>query len=131
MISRKSAWLAAGLIVLCSAAAAQQSTERYVPIGKSPGISGSQSVIGEITAVDSAAHTITVKGDDGERTFRMAGDTRIWLDRSSWGRTSLVGTFYDCIVGRDAEVMYAKDDMTSARWVKIEARELHRPGNTD
>jgi len=131
MISRKSGWLAAGLVVLCGAAAAQQSAERYVPIGKSPGVSGSQSVIGEITAVDSAAHTMTVKGDDGEHTFKMTADTRIWLDRSSWRQTSLVGTYYDCSVGRDAEVMYAKDDMTVALWVKVAARELHEPGNTD
>jgi hypothetical protein len=131
MNSRKSVWLAAGLIVLCTAAAAQQSAERYVPIGESPGISGSQSVIGEITAVDSAVHTITVKGDHSERTFRMAEDTRIWLDRSNWRRPNLVGTFYDCVVGRDAEVMYAKDDMGTARWVKVEARELHEPGDTD
>jgi len=131
MISHKSEWLAAGLIVLCSAAAAQQSTERYVPIGKSPGVSGAQSIIGEITAVDNAARTMTVKGDDGERTFRMTGDTRIWLDRSRWRRTNLVGTFYDCSVGHDAEVMYAKDDMTTALWVKVAARELHEPGNTD
>lgn len=130
MASRKSGWLAAGLIVLCAAAAAQQSAERYVPIGKSPGVSGSQSIIGEITAVDSAAGTITVKGDGSEQTFRVTGDTRIWLDRSSWKQTNLVGTFYDCIVGRDAEVMYPKDDMATARWVKVKARELHEPGST-
>lgn len=129
MAARKSIWLTAGLIVLCAAAAAQQSTERYVPIGKSPGVSGSQSIIGEITAVDSAARTLTVKGQDSERTFRMTEDTRIWLDRSSWKRTNLVGTFYDCIVGRDAEVMYPKDDMATAHWVKVKARELHEPGN--
>lgn len=131
MIAGKLRCVATGLFLLCATAAAQQAAERFVPIGMSPGVSGEQSTIGRITAVDRDARTVTVASDDGSRTFEVARQTRIWLDRSGWRLTNIDGTFYDCVVGRPAEVMYMKGDSATARWIKVKARELHQAGATD
>lgn len=49
---------------------AQQTTEQYVPIGQSPGVSGKYSYIGKIVEVDQVAHTITVQSERGYQDNR-------------------------------------------------------------
>ncbi len=99
----------------------QQTTEQYVPIGQSPGISGKYSYIGNIVAVDKDANTLTVQGERGTKTMSVPPNTRIWLDRSKAKRTNIDATFEDCEVGRKVEVMYDHDDNEVAEWIKIEA----------
>jgi len=106
-----------------SAALAQQTTEQYVPIGASPGISGKYSTIGRIRAIDRDERKITVEHDGGRRTFTVTDATLIWLDRNRWKRTNLEGSYRDCKVGRHIEVMYSHDDESLAAWIKVEARE--------
>ena len=65
----------------------QQTTEQFVPIGQSPGISNKYSYIGDIVSVNTEAHTITVQSNRGSKTIRVLTTTRIWLDRSSVKRT--------------------------------------------
>lgn len=116
--------LAAVLLLICSTAVdAQMMTERYIPIGQSPGVSGKSSTIGTITEVDHDARTVTVSGDDGARTYKVADNTYIWLDRSDWKMTNLNGTYRDCVVGQRVEILHRRDDESTARWIKIEARD--------
>jgi len=100
----------------------QQTTEQFIPIGHSPGISNKYSYIGSIVAVDREAHTIVVESNRGMRTIRITPNTRLWLDRSKIKRASLTASYSDCEVGRTVEVMHVHDDENVAAWIKIESR---------
>lgn len=104
-----------------SIAFGQEQTERYIPIGMSPGMSGVYAYLGEIIAVDAANRTITVRDSLETRTIEVAEQTRIWLDRSALQQTNLVGTFDDLQVGRTVEIEYV-DYATkeSADWIKVD-----------
>lgn len=101
---------------------AQQTTERYIPIGESPGVSYSYSYLGKIVEVDEAEHTITIEDEKGRHKMRVTEATKIWIDRSKRRRENTTGTYEDCEVGRTVEVMHLKDDSKTAAWIKIEAR---------
>ena len=100
---------------------AQQSTEQFIPIGQSPGISAGSSYIGRITAVDRTANTFVVESNSGAKTIKVVDSTRFWLDRSKSKKSSLVGSYADCEVGRMVEVKHDGEDKTIADWVKIES----------
>ncbi len=100
----------------------QETTERFIPIGYSPGISDKYSFIGKIVDVDQETHTIVVDSNRGERTIKVTPMTRIWLDRSKRKRSNTVGSYSDCEVGRKVEVMYDHDNESVADWIKIETR---------
>ena len=99
----------------------QQTTEQFIPIGQSPGISNKYSYIGSIIAVDRDANTLTVESERGTKKIRVLPKTRIWLDRSKVKRTNITANYSDCEVGRTVEVMYDHDDHDVADWIKIEA----------
>ncbi|MGI9234826.1 MAG: hypothetical protein ACR2RD_14425 [Woeseiaceae bacterium] len=114
-------------LLLCVAlvspvAMSQQTTEQFIPIGKSPGISGEYSYVGVIVAVDAENHTIEVQSDQGTKAIRIAEDTRLWLDRSKAKRTNSKASYDDCEVGVTVEVMYVYDDKATADWIKIESK---------
>ena len=98
----------------------QESTEQFIPIGYSPGISDKYSFIGKIVDIDQETHTIVVDSNRGQRVIKVTPMTRIWLDRSKVKRTNTVGSYSDCEVGRKVEVMHAHDNESVADWIKIE-----------
>ena len=100
----------------------QQTTEQFIPIGKSPGVSDTYSFIGTIVAVDTSTHTIVVDSNRGEREVNVTEATRIWLDRSATKQTNTLGAYEDCEIGRKVEVMHEHDDETVADWIKIESQ---------
>jgi len=99
----------------------QKSTERYIPIGQSPGVSQKLTSIGEIADVDQLKRTVTLLGPAGQQTVSITDSTRIWLDRTKIKQTNLTGTFADLQKGRRVEVKY-QDAQTRqvADWVKVE-----------
>lgn len=99
----------------------QQTTEQYIPIGESPGISDKYSYIGSIVLVDEQTRTIVVESNRGTKTIRVTPTTRLWMDRSKGKRTSTVASYHDCKIGRTVEVMYDHDDHGVAVWIKIES----------
>ena len=99
----------------------QQTTEQYIPIGKSPGISSKYSYIGSIVSVDEETRTIVVESDRGSKTIQMTPTTRLWLDRSGKRLTNIEASYSDCEVGRKVEVMYDHEDHSVAVWIKIES----------
>ncbi len=100
----------------------QQTTEQYIPIGHSPGVSDKYSYIGNIVAIDRKARTVSVE-DRGEiRTFEVTAETRIWLDRSKVRRENLVAVYGDCEVGLRVELMHVRDNEDVADWIKIESK---------
>lgn len=98
----------------------QQTTERFIPIGMSPGLSGTYTWLGEITNVDASARTVTVRGESGERTIRITDSTRIWVDRSGIGEQNTVGNFGELQVGRRTEIKYLdRERREVADWIKV------------
>jgi len=100
----------------------QEATERYIPIGQSPGVSGKLTSIGEITEVDPRERTVTIAEPAGRHTVRITDKTRIWIDRSKLKLTSVTGSFGDLQTGRRVEAKYEDPaSREAADWVKVEA----------
>lgn len=117
--------LGSTILLACLAAVpanSQQTTEQFIPIGASPGVSRILSYIGEVVAVDPATHTVTIRDEAGTYSFIVTNATRIWLDRSARKRENTTGTYADCEVGRTIEVMHLLDDTRTAAWIKIRTR---------
>lgn len=118
MSTKLSAIVFSGLAASASLSFGQKATERYIPIGKSPGLSNKVTIIGEIAAIDTAARTITV----GARTIKITNTTQIWVDRSRRSQTNQEGTFADLKKGIKVECkMEEKDKKDTAEWIKVEA----------
>jgi hypothetical protein len=116
--------LAALAVVLTpSGAYGQKSTEMFIPIGKSPGLSGKVTYMGKIGTVDAEARTITDPTGGWKAT--VTATTKIWLDRSSVKLPNREGTFEDLVADRLVEVKYeGKERKRSgpAEWIKVEVK---------
>ncbi|HEX9725717.1 MAG TPA: hypothetical protein VGC53_15665 [Vicinamibacteria bacterium] len=109
--------LLAGLSVVW----AQKTTERFIPIGQSPGLSGEYTKIGSIESVSVQEQTVMMSDPSGGYSVRLAEDTQIWLDKSKLGATNEVGTVSDLMAGRRIEVKYKDNDPNAAaEWIKVE-----------
>ncbi|MCG6876291.1 MAG: DUF5666 domain-containing protein [Betaproteobacteria bacterium] len=117
-----SKWLGVATVIAAMLAGAsyahgQKQTERYIPLGQSPGLSGKTTALGVVESANSAARAITVAG----RTFRVTERTRIWLDRSRIKLTTQDGSFADLQPGRRVEVMPESGTPGApAAWIKVE-----------
>ena len=114
---------ALAVILAPSGAYGQKSTEMFIPIGKSPGLSGKVTYMGKIGTVDAETKLITDPAGDWKAT--VTAKTQIWLDRSSAKLPNREGTFADLVPGRLVEVKYeGKERKRSgpAEWIKIEVR---------
>ena len=107
----------------------QEATERYIPIGQSPGLSRQYNYMGPIDALDPENRTLTVAGPSGARVVKLTERTRIWLDRSMLESTSSSGSFEDCLLGRTVEVKYEDPSRRElADWIKVQ---ITRPEPSD
>lgn len=114
-----------GLVLLGSSSSlAQRSTERYIPIGKSPGLSGKYTSIGTIKGVDAVARVLSCIYEGGTFSMKVTPKTRIWVDKSKLKLSNQKGSFPECAIGRMIEVKYVKNDRREggeAEWIKVEA----------
>lgn len=110
------------LLTAPTAATAQRATEVFIPIGKSPGLSGEHTRIATIVSFDAEAQTITVTESSQTYTVHCSRRTWIWLDRSKLGRSNGSGAITDCHSGRAVEVKYENNNRSAgvAEWVKVE-----------
>jgi hypothetical protein len=112
------------LLFCCSVAAnAQKSTEMFIPIGQSPGLSGKHTLIARIEAVNPPTRTLTLKNESGTHTVRLTDQTKIWLDRSKLQQPNRTGTFADCSVGSLAEIKFVQNERKQggvAEWAKVQ-----------
>ena len=100
---------------------AEKATELYVPIGKSPGLSGKYSATGRIEQVNYQNNTLTMSSGSGTYTVRVSERTMIFLDRSKMRQSNLYGSFADCKKGMMLEVRFEKDERgRPAEWIKLE-----------
>lgn len=106
------------------AVSAQEMTERYIPIGASPGLSGKSTVIGTLQSVNAREQTCAVAGATGATRVKVTERTKIWLDRSKLRQTNLEGTFADLRPGATVEVK-PEDNPRGvaggpAEWIKVQ-----------
>lgn len=102
---------------------AHPASERFIPIGQSPGISGKYSYVGVINAVNAANWTITVVESGSPMDIKVTESTKIWLDRSKRRKTNLSGNYQDCGVGDKVEIKFVDPDAKdTAEWIKVESR---------
>jgi hypothetical protein len=117
--------LAVAALAAAAPALAHRATERYIPIGASPGVSGKVTFLGTVESMDRSAYSVRVTG--AERAIVMTYDekTRFWLDRSKIRKTNLDGSIDDCRAGRRVEIRFVNDDREAgvAAWVKVEITE--------
>ena len=109
------------LLGATSHAHGQKETERYIPLGQSPGLSQKVTSIGKIAAVDPRAQTVTITEPSGRHTVKITAGTRIWLDRTKLKETNTSGSFADLQQGRKVEVKFQDPKRREvAEWVKVE-----------
>lgn len=97
----------------------QKATEVYIPIGASPGVSASDTLLGKISRLDYEARSIEFTSRDGKKTIYVNDKTLYYLDRSAYRKKSTTGNMSDCKVGLKIEVQAADND--TAEWIKIKA----------
>jgi hypothetical protein len=113
--------VAVALLGVISHAHGQKETERFIPIGQSPGVSQKHTSIGEIAEVDQQKQMVTIVEPAGRRTVKITEKTRIWLDRTKLKQANLTGSFADLQKGRRVEVKYEDPERREvADWVKVE-----------
>jgi hypothetical protein len=111
-------------LLAAGAPAAHEMTERYIPVGRSPGLSGRYSVIGTVQAVNPRDQTVVIAGPTGTWTAKITERTKIWVDRSRLRLTNLKGTFADLRPGLAVEVKHVGHargiSSGPAEWIKVQ-----------
>ena len=106
------------------APSAQEMTERFIPVGQSPGLSGKATVIGKIQAISARDQTVAIVGPAGTWSAKVTERTKIWLDRSMSRKTNLTGTFADLRQGLTVEVKPEGPQRGAqggpAEWIKVQ-----------
>ena len=124
----KGSAMRAGLTIAASAlfclwgavAAAQKSTEMFIPIGASPGLAGKTS-IGTVESVDLEAQQLVVVEGSARRTIRCTEHTQIWIDHSAAKKPNEAGSLASCKPNQRVEVKYVDNakDGGVAEWIKV------------
>ena len=100
---------------------AEKSTELYIPIGQSPGLSGKYTVMGKIDQVSPKNQTIKMSGASGSYTVKMTKNTSIYLDRSKAQLSNIYGTLADCKGGDLVEVKFEDNSHSKPiEWIKVQ-----------
>lgn len=108
------------LLLTASSSTAQKATEPFIPLGRSPGLSATQTYTGAIVAVDAAERTVSFGSAQDRHSIRVTRETRIWIDRTKYGLTNMTGSFEDLKPGRRAEVKYVDEGRREAAdWIKV------------
>jgi hypothetical protein len=117
-------WLWSGMLP----AHGQKATEMFIPIGQSPGLSNTISVIGTIETIDPRGQTIAIAGPSGSWIATVTSRTKIWLDKSKLRLPNQRGSFADLRTGQLVEVKYEDPEGRSrakgpADWIKVQVTE--------
>jgi hypothetical protein len=109
------------LFAMAPVTLAEKATELYIPMGKSPGLSGKYSTEGRIERVDYQKNMLTMSTGSHSYPVKVTERTMIYLDRSKVGQSNLYGSFADCKKGMMIEVRFEKDERgRPAEWIKLE-----------
>jgi len=121
--ARRLAWCVCAVLALVAGSArAQKSTEQFIPIGLSPGVSQKQTEIGTVESMNLRDLVVTVSESGMRRTIRLTARTHVWLDRSKLKLPNLEGSATDLLPGRRVEIKFENPVLRQvADWVKVEA----------
>ena len=101
-------------------AAAQEATEVFIPIGKSPGVSKQQTVMGTVDTADEKGRTLRITTPAGAITVAVTDKTRIFRDKSALKQPNEAGVFADLQKGRTVEVkLEPGESQRRAEWIKV------------
>jgi hypothetical protein len=115
--------LAGAILLAAGGVHAQKATELHIPVGRSPGLSGTVTVIGACGSVDPRERTVSVLSGAGEWIAQVTEDTVVYLDRSKLRLPSSYGTFADLRGGSLVEIKYRDRQRRSrgdCEWIKIQ-----------
>lgn len=99
----------------------QRETERFIPIGQSPGASGKTTRIGTVQEASANARMFLLAEAGRAVSVQVPPGTPIWLDRSGRKKSALAGAIGDLRPGRRVEVCYEDAARTGrVRWIKVE-----------
>ena len=102
----------------------EKTTELYIPVGRSPGLSDSYSLIGRIDAVNTENRTLTVTGASGTFTVLTTEFTLFFLDKSRLRQPNQYGTFSDLKPSDTVEVRFESDKKhRPAEWIKLQVEQ--------
>jgi hypothetical protein len=105
------------LLAVPAAGFAQKTTELYIPIGQSPGLSGKHTLVGKIVL----NNTITMADAAGTFSVTMVPGTPIYLDKSKAGLPNSQGALADCKAGDSIEVKFVDNARSKpAEWIKVQ-----------
>ena len=100
---------------------AQRATEVYIPVGKSPGLSGRYCAMGRVETVNTANGTMNIKQGAEMKTCRITAGTEIYLDNSKRKLPNKKGAFSDIKQGLMVEVKYKNNKPDGLiEWVKVQ-----------
>jgi hypothetical protein len=113
--------LTAVLCWACYEMQAQKATEIYIPLGKSPGVSGKFSLIGKVESVNAKDSTISIRQQGGVKTGRITANTIIYLDKSNLKRPNTKGSLTDIKQGVLVELKYQDNHSGGLiEWLKVQ-----------
>jgi hypothetical protein len=104
---------------------AQKSTEIFIPIGKSPGLSGERTLIGRIESIDPKTMTITVRGAQFRAWCSLDQKSQIYIDRSEMKLPNRYGFAADCGAGTMCEIKFDRNNLGNRQspgtieWIKL------------
>lgn len=125
MRTRSLALLLLGLLLWSGSPSAhgQKAVERFIPLGQSPGLSGTVTVIGHVETINAPSRVIAIAGPTEAWSAEITDRTKIWLDRSKLRLPTKAGTFNDLRQGLTVEVKYQDDAQRGkgqAEWIKVQ-----------
>ena len=102
----------------------QKATEIYIPVGKSPGLSGKYTTIGIVNSINAPDKTIIMSNSVGTYTIKIADETIVWLDNSQLKIKNVTGTFEAIEEGKLIEVKYKYNKPeNTVEWLKVQMTE--------
>ena len=121
ILKNKKTWLST--IIICAFSFclhAQKETEVFIPIGKSPGVSGKYSMICTIQAIQVNDSVMTIKQDAGTMNLKITEQTKVYLDKSKLILQNKKGTVADIKPGMTMEVKYVDNKPGNPiDWIKV------------
>lgn len=121
ILKSRKVWLTIILFAFAFCLHAQKETEVYIPLGKSPGVSGKYSMICKVETVRTVDSIMTIKQEAGVMNLKLTGQTKVYLDKSKLNQQNKKGTLADIKPGMTMEVKYVDNKSGNpVDWIKVQ-----------
>jgi hypothetical protein len=112
------------LSVVNHEALSQKLTEVFIPLGKSPGVSGKMTTVGKVEDIRRGSYAMTItQSDKSNATIKAETSTVIYLDRSNLTQPSTTGKWEDIRPGLMIEAKYKDESKRGPiEWIKVQMK---------